>query len=168
MTNIYTMLTYLASSLCKADYTMSEVMKKASKESYGRNAREKLSTIGNVFVTKREISTHEAMKPVLSLPVRTSNIAVIYIYNEQKKKEKKKRKLNQNAENFTIILGKYENRLDNSEQLCLANLAFMYEYVEKSKDEQQGTEYIKSYTRSVSYVDEDYEKKRKLFNSKMD
>ena len=44
----------------------------------------------------------------------------------------------------------------------------MYEYVEKSKDEQQGTEYIKSYTRSVSYVDEDYEKKRKLFNSKMD
>ena len=90
MTNIYTMLTYLASSLCKADYTVSEVMKKASKESYGRNAREKLSTIGNVFVTKREVSTHEAMKPVLSLPVRTSNIAVIY--NEQKKKKRKKKK----------------------------------------------------------------------------
>ena len=49
MTGIYTMLTYLTSYLCKPEHTMSQLMKKASKESYGRNVLEKLSAIGNVF-----------------------------------------------------------------------------------------------------------------------
>lgn len=78
---------------------MSELMKLASKESYWRNVREKLSAIGNVFITKREVSTHEAIKRVLSLPLRTSNIGVTYIPNAQKKKKKS----NQNVEKFTDI-----------------------------------------------------------------
>ena len=49
MTGIYTMLTYLTSYLCKPEHTMSQLMKKASKESYGRTVLEKLSAIGNVF-----------------------------------------------------------------------------------------------------------------------
>ena len=49
MTGIYNMLTYLTSYLCKPEHTMSQLMKKLSKESYGRNVLEKLSAIGNVF-----------------------------------------------------------------------------------------------------------------------
>ena len=42
-------------------------MKKASKEAYGKDIRRKIHSIGNVFLTKREVSTHEAIKRVLSL-----------------------------------------------------------------------------------------------------
>lgn len=45
----------------KPRYTMSELMKKASKESYRRNFLEKLSAIRNVFITKHEVSTHMAI-----------------------------------------------------------------------------------------------------------
>ena len=83
VTGIYAMLTYLTSYLCEPEH-MSELMKKALKESYGRNVTKKLSAIGNVYVTKSEVSTHEAIKQVLSLLLRTSNISVIYITNAQK------------------------------------------------------------------------------------
>lgn len=98
VTGIYVMLTYLTSYLCKPEHTMSELIKKASKESYWRNVWEKLSANGNVFVIKCEVSTHDAIKLLsyLSLLLRTSNIGVSYIANAQKQ-------LNQNVEKFTGI-----------------------------------------------------------------
>ena len=36
VTGIYAMLIYLTSYLCKPEHTMSELMKKASKEAYGK------------------------------------------------------------------------------------------------------------------------------------
>ena len=68
---IFTILTYLTSSLHKPEHAVSQLRKKASKESYGRNLLEKLSAIGNAFITKREASTHKTIIPVLSLPLRT-------------------------------------------------------------------------------------------------
>ena len=56
------MLTYLTSYLCKPEHAMSELMKKASKEAYGKDVREKMHSIGDIFLTKREVSTHEAIK----------------------------------------------------------------------------------------------------------
>ena len=41
--------------------------------------KKKCVSIGNIFLTKREVSTHEAIKRVLSLPMRHSNIDVIYV-----------------------------------------------------------------------------------------
>ena len=67
----YAILTYLSFSLHNPEHAMSQLMKKASKESYRRNSWEKLSAIGNSFITKREVSTHKTIKPVLSLPLRT-------------------------------------------------------------------------------------------------
>ena len=40
------------------------------------------------------------------------------------------------------ILGKYEFRPDNLEQLFLADFAFMYDYAWNSEEEQKGTEDI--------------------------
>ena len=61
------MLTCLTSYLCKPEHTVSEFMKKASKEVYGKDIRGKIYAIGNIFLTKHEVSTHEVIKRVLSV-----------------------------------------------------------------------------------------------------
>ena len=54
VTGVYAMLTYLTSYLCKPEHTMSEFMKKASKEAYGSSVKEKMRKIGNVFLQKEK------------------------------------------------------------------------------------------------------------------
>ena len=61
-TGVYAMLTCLTSYLCKPEHAMSELMKKASKEAYGKDVTGKMHSIGDIFLTKREVSTHEAIK----------------------------------------------------------------------------------------------------------
>ena len=41
---------------------MNELTKKASKEAYGSYIKGKMLFIGNTFLTKREVSIHEAIK----------------------------------------------------------------------------------------------------------
>ena len=79
VTGIYAMLTYLISDLCKPEHHMSELMKKATKEAYGKSVKDQMRSIGNIVITKREVSTHEAINRVLSLPMRHSNVDVKYI-----------------------------------------------------------------------------------------
>ena len=68
---IFAILKYLRSSFHKSEHAVIQLMRKASKESYGRHLWEKLSAIGNAFIIKREASTHKTIIPVLSLPLRT-------------------------------------------------------------------------------------------------
>ena len=79
------MLTYLTSYLWKPEHTMNEFMKKASKEAYGKDIKGKMFSIGITFLTKREVSTHEAIKRVLSLAMRHSNINLLYVPTGLKK-----------------------------------------------------------------------------------
>ena len=58
---------------------MSGLMNIVSKEAAHQDICARLWKIGNVFLTKREVSTHEAIIRLLSLPMRSSNIAVIFI-----------------------------------------------------------------------------------------
>ena len=46
-----------------------------------------MHSIDNIFLTKCEVSTHEAIKRVLSLPMRHSNIDVLYVPMVPKKIE---------------------------------------------------------------------------------
>ena len=55
------------SYLCKPEHTMSEIMKKASKQAYERDIKGKSVSIGNTYLTKRKVSAHEEFKRVLSL-----------------------------------------------------------------------------------------------------
>ena len=73
------MLTYLTSYLWKHKPTMSKLMKIASKEAYGKDIKGKSLSIDITFLIKPEVSTHEAIKRVLSLPMRYSNIDVLYV-----------------------------------------------------------------------------------------
>ena len=70
---------YLTSYMCKPERTMSELMRKASKEASDKGIRDALAHIGNVFINSREVSEHEAVSRILSLPLRRSNIDVTFI-----------------------------------------------------------------------------------------
>ena len=78
VTSVYAMLTYLTSYLSKLEHTMMEHMKKISEEGYGKD-RSKWHSIGNIFLIEREVSKREAIKRVMSLPKRHSNIDVMYV-----------------------------------------------------------------------------------------
>ena len=77
------MLTYLTSYLCKPEHCMSELMKKASRDAYNKKVKEKMRCIGNVFLIKREISTHESIVDAYEI---FSN-DVVYFYRCEKKIE---------------------------------------------------------------------------------
>ena len=53
-------------------------MGKTSKEAYGKDINSKMLSIGDTFLTKRDVSTHERIKRV-SLSMRHSNIDVMYV-----------------------------------------------------------------------------------------
>ena len=83
MTNCKFIAMLTTSHLCKPKYAMSELMKKASKEAYGRDIKGKMLCIGNTFLTKCKVSTSEAIKG--SLPMRHSYIDVLYVPTGLKK-----------------------------------------------------------------------------------
>ena len=62
-------------------------MKKTSKKDYGKDIKGKILSIGNIFLTKREVSTHEAIKKVLSLAMKHSNIDALHVPSNQKRIE---------------------------------------------------------------------------------
>jgi hypothetical protein len=57
----YACVAYVTSYLCKAEKTTSELLSKASKEAHLKPVRDKLSILGNVILTHREILTDEAI-----------------------------------------------------------------------------------------------------------
>ena len=78
------MLTYLTSFLCKPEHAMSELMKKASKEAYGKDIKGKMLSIGNTFLTKREVSTHEAIKSIVFTYEAFKYICLVCSYRFEK------------------------------------------------------------------------------------
>ena len=74
------LLAYLCSYMCKEEGKLGEIMRKIVKESPGLNLREKLRKGGNVFLTKFEVSIHEAIKRTLSLSMRSSNIGCDFVF----------------------------------------------------------------------------------------
>ena len=122
----------------------------------------KMHSIGNVFLTKREVSTHEAIKRVLSLPMRHSNIDVVYVPTGFKKNRTRMlkslsilEKMHPDDTNVfaSNVLDKYENRPDELQLICLAD--FACNYVSKNgTDIQIEPDDIKSYTIPVSSIDD--------------
>ena len=51
VTGAYAMLTYLTLYLCKPEHALNELMKKPSKEAYGKDIKDKMLSIRNTFLT---------------------------------------------------------------------------------------------------------------------
>ena len=86
-------------------------------------------------MTKHEVSTHEAIIRVLSLPMRHSNIDVSYIPTGLKKNRTRMLKSLSTLEKVhpddaivfaSNIFEKYENLPDNLHLMCLADFASSY------------------------------------------
>lgn len=163
VTGIYGLLAYLMSYMCKPERVrMSELMKKASKEASGKDVKDKLRSIGNVFLTKREVSTHEAIVRSLSLQMRTSNITTVYIPTGIKKNRTRMLKDQSVLETMdpedsnvyqTNMLDKYANRPDDLEEMCYADVSTTY--ISKSAIEVQvESEDIQYYTMPIGAIEE--------------
>ena len=81
----------------------------------------------NTFVTKREVSSHEAIKRVLSFAMRHSNVDVLYVPTSLKKNRTRMLKSLSTLEKMhpddtnvfaSNIIDKYENRPYNLHSMC--------------------------------------------------
>ena len=97
---------------------ISKNMKNASKEAYGQYMKGKTHSIGNLFLTNREFSTHTA----LSLPMSYSNKDVLYVSTGLKKNRTRMlkslailKKIHPDDTKVfaSSLIGKYENRTDD-------------------------------------------------------
>ena len=141
---------------------MSELMKKASKEAYGKDIKGKMLSIGNTFLTKCKVSTLAAIKRVLSLPMRHSNIDVLYVPTGLKMNRTRMLKSLSTLEKMypddtnvfaSNIIDKFKNRPDNLHSMCLAD--FASSYVSKKVDDLSiEPDEIKSYNIPVSNIND--------------
>ena len=119
-------------------------------------------SVGNTFLTKREVSTHEAIKRVLSLPMRHSNIDVLYVPTGLKKNRTRMLKSLSTLEKMhpddrnvfaSNIIDKCENQQDNLHSICFAD--FGSSYVSKKVDDLPiEPDEIKSCTIPVSNIND--------------
>ena len=125
------MISYLTRYLTKVVNRMSEFIKQISKEAGNQDIGAKSRKIGNVFLTMRELSTHEAIKRLLSLPMSSSNIAVVFIPTGFREEGTRLLKplailntLNPDVPNTlcTNFLYRYANRPDELKNTCYAEL----------------------------------------------
>ena len=119
--------------------------------------REKLRKVGNFFLTKREVSTHEAIKQTLSLPMRSSNVECDFIFIGPLEKRLKVlkpqealQKINPEDTNLIVngIIEEYANRLYNLENECYDN--FATGYVKINTKVVAEDDHIENYTTLVS------------------
>ena len=138
------------------------MMKKALKDSSGKNEMGKMKVIGNVYKTKREVSLAEAVKRTLSLPLRSSNIDVIYIQTGLKENHTRMLKeqsvidmMDPDDTNVykTNLLEKYANRPDSLETMCYADFATSY-LPDGMIETQVESEDITNYTTAVNATED--------------
>ena len=173
VTGEYGVLTYLTSYLCKPERSMSELMKLASQEAAGKSIRQRLYQIGKVFKTKREVSTHEAIVRCISIPLRHSNIDVVYVPTGPKEsitrmlKSNRSLKNNDDQDSTDIyqpnLLEKYCNRpvTDEMNDMCFADFASMYKS-DNSLNPKLDREDLENYFQPISDFKETDESKDKI------
>lgn len=130
ITNIWACIAYLTSYICKPERTMSEMMRKASKEASSKPVRQALNDIGHIFIKSREVSEHEAILRVLSLPLRKSCVDVQFVQTDIPEKRTRVLKPRHILETLhdtdtdiflPSIHEKYACRPDSLENICLAD-----------------------------------------------
>ena len=83
ITGVYVVIVYLI-YLCKPKHTMSELMKKELKEAYVKDIKGKMLSIGNIFLTKREVSTDEAIKSIIFIFQAFKHECLVCSYQSKK------------------------------------------------------------------------------------
>lgn len=135
-------------------------MRKVIKESPELNVRTKMREVGNIFIPKREVCTHEAIKRTLSLPMKSSSIGCDFIFTSPSEKrlmvlkpQDVLHKMHPEDSNvFTNgIIEKYANCPDDLENEYYAN--FETGYVNVNTKGVVEDDNIANYTTPVSNLD---------------
>ena len=157
MLDTYACVMYVTSYLCKSERTMSELLKQASKQCKKRDMdiKQRLSVLGNVFLTHRDISTDEAIYRLFSIPLRESNRKVIFVPTDVPEKTtrldllKAKKALEDLAEDSTEIFqtsipDKYAARPDDLEHMCYADFTSRYNTTASTRDYNDSVDVLES------------------------
>lgn len=119
-----------------------------------------MHSVGKIFLTKHEVSTHEAMKRVPSLPVRHSDIDVLYVATSLKKNRIRMLKSLSIVEKMhpddtntlaSKVVDKCKSRPDNLHSMCLVDFASSY-VSKKDGDVPIKPDEMKSYIVPVSDI----------------
>ncbi len=84
ITSIWACIVYITSYICKPEKSMSELMKNASKEANSKDIRGQLFHVADKMRRGREVSHHEAIMRLLSIPFRRSNVSTIFVSTDTK------------------------------------------------------------------------------------
>ncbi len=135
ITNIWACIAYITSYITKPEKSMSELMKKAAKEAPEGNLSSQLYHVANAMRKGREVSQHECIMRLLSIPLRKSNVDVLFIPTDAKedrtrilKPSKVLNTMDADDKNIYVpsIHDKYGNRPDTLDSVCLAQFASNY------------------------------------------
>jgi DNA replication protein DnaC len=140
ITSIWACIAYITSYICKPEKTMSELMKKASKEAQDKSITDQLYHVADKMRRGREVSHHEAIMRLSSIPFRRSNVAVTFIATDQKSDRTRMLKpqhilnsMKDNENNIYLpsIHDKYAARPDTLTDLTLAEFAASFSMSKK-------------------------------------
>ncbi len=143
ITNIWACIAYITSYITKPEKAMSELMRKAAKEAPEGNLSSHLYHVANAMRKGREVSQHEAIMRLLSIPLRKSNTEVLFVPTDTKENRTrilKPRKvldsMDEDDKNIYVpsIHDKYGNRPDDMESICLAQFAANYTTASSTSD----------------------------------
>ena len=137
---------------------MSKLLKESERDINNGNItlRDKLQKIAKVFLNSNIMSVQEAVYHLLSLPLVKCSIATVYVNTvpiaERVRILKSKKQLKKLDENSTDIysenvIDKYEKRDKKLENVCLADIATMYNKYYKNSDEYE------NYSNDENYED---------------
>ena len=131
--DVWACIAYITSYMCKPEKEMSQLMTHAVKEA--DTVRDKLKAIGNTFLHSREISQHEAIARLISIPLRQSNITVKYIPTAPEenrtrmlKSKSELEKLDDNDKNVFVpnMVDRYCARPNTLISMCMAEFVSYY------------------------------------------
>lgn len=133
ITDVWACVAYITSYMCKPEKSMSDLMHNACKES--ATVKDKLKSIGNVFLKSREVSQHEAIARLIGLPLRESNVPVMFVptgFKHERTRLVKPRNILEKIDDedtdvfLPNIIDKYMARPNKLESMCFAQFASSY------------------------------------------
>ena len=84
--DVYSCIMYITSYMLKSERAMGELLKAVVEESRGEDIKSRLQKVGSAFLHNREVSAQEAAYRLLSLPLKKSSRAVVFINTSPKEK----------------------------------------------------------------------------------
>jgi len=135
ITDAYACIMYVVSYACKAENSMSDMMKTVVKESDKDDLRTQMKKVAATFLNHQEISAQEAAYRLLSLYLKKMSRKVVYVDSNMKENRVRMSKpyseIELKDENdtdlfLTSIHEKYSSRPANLESMCLAEFAKSY------------------------------------------